>query len=95
MGRRVDNVCTHGGRWLYGEGVDDAYLHGGKLLCGEGPGRQEYNLYLLPIVLVYSEPEIKVEQAQLHKKTKMPSGKEMKVQGHPGSLENYPLPMHW
>lgn len=62
---------------------------------GRGQVGRSIIFYLLSIVLVYSEPEIKVEQAQLHKKTKMPSGKEMKVQGHPGSLENYPLPMHW
>lgn len=61
---------------------------------GRGQVGRSIIFYLLPIVLVYSEPEIKVEQAQLHMKTKIPSGKEMKVQGHPGSLENYPLPMH-
>lgn len=63
--------------WLYGEGVDDVCTYGGSWLYGEGQGGRSGIFYLLPIFLVYSDSRVKVEQAKLCKRTKIPPGKEM------------------
>lgn len=50
------------------------YMEGSGCVRRSQEGRSII-FYLFPVVLVYSEPGVKVDQAQLHKKTKIPSGK--------------------